>query len=276
MLGTLLVQSARAQPITLANAGFEANIAPPGGYTILVPTGWTLHDPAGIIDGSSDAVGAINASGPNTFFPGGAPEGNQAALIYLAGDRGAGEVGLRQSVSATLQTRTRYTLTVEVGNIASGFGPPGNTYYNLDGFPGYRIDLFAGATLLARDANSMGATIPEGEFRTTTLEVEIGQSHPALDQPLSIWLVNLNQAGPANAPGIEVDFDDVRLLATPLPECPADFDGDGVVDFFDYDAFVRCFEGSGCPPGTTADFDHDGTVDFFDYDAFVVAFETPC
>ncbi len=58
--------------------------------------------------------------------------------------------------------------------------------------------------------------------------------------------------------------------------CPADFDGDGTVDFFDYDAFVVCFEGGACPDGKTADFDNDGTVDFFDYDAFVQAFETPC
>jgi len=58
--------------------------------------------------------------------------------------------------------------------------------------------------------------------------------------------------------------------------CPADFDGDGTVDFFDYDAFVNCFEGIACPPGKTADFDGDGSADFFDYDAFVVAFETPC
>ncbi|MEK6702004.1 MAG: hypothetical protein AABZ53_07065 [Planctomycetota bacterium] len=58
--------------------------------------------------------------------------------------------------------------------------------------------------------------------------------------------------------------------------CAADFDGDGTVDFFDYDSFVVCFEGGACPPGTTADFDGDGTVDFFDYDAFVMAFEAPC
>ncbi|MEK6704021.1 MAG: hypothetical protein AABZ53_17325 [Planctomycetota bacterium] len=63
---------------------------------------------------------------------------------------------------------------------------------------------------------------------------------------------------------------------TPPPACRADFDGDGTVDFFDYDAFVNCFEGLFCPPGKTADFDGDGSVDFFDYDAFVVAFETGC
>ncbi|MEK6701837.1 MAG: hypothetical protein AABZ53_06210 [Planctomycetota bacterium] len=58
--------------------------------------------------------------------------------------------------------------------------------------------------------------------------------------------------------------------------CPADFNADGAVDFFDYDEFVVCFEGTACPPGVSADFDADGTIDFFDYDAFVVAFETPC
>mgnify|MGYP001574878119 CR=1 FL=1 len=68
----------------------------------------------------------------------------------------------------------------------------------------------------------------------------------------------------------------VAVLLPPAPPCPADFDGDGTVDFFDYDAFVMCFEGGACPPGKTADFDQDGTVDFFDYDACVVAFETPC
>ncbi|MEK6703837.1 MAG: zinc-dependent metalloprotease family protein, partial [Planctomycetota bacterium] len=60
------------------------------------------------------------------------------------------------------------------------------------------------------------------------------------------------------------------------PLCPPDFDNDGTVDFFDYDAFVNCFEGLACPPGMTADFDGDATVDFFDYDAFVIAFEVGC
>ncbi|MEK6702711.1 MAG: hypothetical protein AABZ53_10640 [Planctomycetota bacterium] len=64
-------------------------------------------------------------------------------------------------------------------------------------------------------------------------------------------------------------------VGTP-PTCPADFDGDGTADFFDYDAFVTCFEGGSCPSGKTADFDGDGTVDFFDYDAFVAEFESGC
>lgn len=56
----------------------------------------------------------------------------------------------------------------------------------------------------------------------------------------------------------------------------ADFNLDGFVDGFDYDDFVVCFEGDGCPPGTSADFNRDGFADGFDYDDFVTAFEQGC
>ncbi len=56
----------------------------------------------------------------------------------------------------------------------------------------------------------------------------------------------------------------------------SDFNGDGAVDFFDYDEFVTCFEGGVCPPGKTADFNNDTSVDFFDYDEFVAAYEIGC
>jgi hypothetical protein len=57
--------------------------------------------------------------------------------------------------------------------------------------------------------------------------------------------------------------------------CSADFNGDGFLDFFDYDNFVECFEIEVCGGGS-ADFNSDGFVDFFDYDDFVLAFETGC
>ncbi len=58
--------------------------------------------------------------------------------------------------------------------------------------------------------------------------------------------------------------------------CPADFNEDGFLDFFDYDDYVNCFENNVCPPGQNADFNGDGFVDFFDYDAYVAAFERGC
>lgn len=58
------------------------------------------------------------------------------------------------------------------------------------------------------------------------------------------------------------------------PACPADFNNDGFIDFFDYDAYVECFETGECVRARTADFNEDGFADFFDYDAFVEVFET--
>lgn len=78
--------------------------------------------------------------------------------------------------------------------------------------------------------------------------------------------------------GVPGDFDGNSNGTADLCEapCAADFNGDGFLDFFDFDDFVTCFEGGPCPPGRTADFDGDGFADFFDYDAFVAAFEAGC
>jgi hypothetical protein len=59
-------------------------------------------------------------------------------------------------------------------------------------------------------------------------------------------------------------------------DCLADFNDDGFVDFFDYDAFVLCFESGRCPRGRDADVNEDGFEDFFDYDAYVQSFEGGC
>ena len=55
-------------------------------------------------------------------------------------------------------------------------------------------------------------------------------------------------------------------------ECHADFNCDGVVDFFDYLDFVDVFSSS----ASAADFNGDGTIDFFDYLDFVDQFSTGC
>lgn len=57
----------------------------------------------------------------------------------------------------------------------------------------------------------------------------------------------------------------------PLP-CPADFDGDGFIDAFDYARYVVAFESGDIGSDTNA----DGFLDAFDYEAFVSAFEVGC
>ena len=55
-------------------------------------------------------------------------------------------------------------------------------------------------------------------------------------------------------------------------KCPADFNEDGSVDFFDYLDFVDAFS-SNLP---SADFNHESSIDFFDYLDFVDAFSIGC
>jgi len=52
----------------------------------------------------------------------------------------------------------------------------------------------------------------------------------------------------------------------------ADFNGDGFLDFTDFDAFVAGFEAG----DEAADFNADGFIDFTDFDGFVSAFEAGC
>ncbi|MEP4079064.1 dienelactone hydrolase family protein [Haloferula sp.] len=213
-----------AAPIAISNAGFEAdtlpNMNPIPDNTFRVdpgtPSSWDAYDPNGILNGNNLSIGLINPTG-STFFPGGAPEGSLAAIVYLQGAYGSGEVGIQQTLADTLELKTRYTLQVDVGNIDSGQGSPssadgGAVFYNLNGFPGYRIDLMAGDQVIASDT---GAEIGEGLWVTREVTIDIGDSHPLEGADLRIRLVNLNIAD-APDPGIEVDFDDVRLEATSL------------------------------------------------------------
>ena len=215
------INVSHAAPLTILNAGFEndtmPDLSPIPDNTFRVdpgtPSDWDAYDPNGLLNGGNISIGLINPTGSD-FFPGGAPEGSLAALIYLDGAFGQGEVGIQQTLEDTLELKTRYTLQVDVGNIASGQGSAssadgGNNFYNLDGFTGYRIDLMAGDIVLASDT---GAEIGEGLWETREIVYDVGDAHPQEGGTLTIRLVNLNVADNPD-PGIEVDFDDVRLDA---------------------------------------------------------------
>ncbi|MEM9016431.1 MAG: hypothetical protein AAGC68_05410 [Verrucomicrobiota bacterium] len=221
----LLIEEGSAQSITIANLGFEVDTLPGGQpipeNTIRVdpstPSDWDIYDPNFIIDGGSNSVGIINPTN-SSFYSGGAPEGSQAALIYLEAS-GQGEAGIHQTLASSLQLQTRYTLQVDVGNPASGTSSSsssgGAILFNFAGFPGYRIDLLAATTVIASDT---GASIPDGSWDTRTLVVDIGDSSDLAGETLSVRLVSLNQTGTSGEPGIQVNFDHVRLVTSPVPE----------------------------------------------------------
>ena len=72
----------QAQAIAITNPSFEANFAPAGGFPVLVPNGWNLYDPGGIVNQANNAVGVLNPTG-TSFFTAPVPNGNNVALVYF-------------------------------------------------------------------------------------------------------------------------------------------------------------------------------------------------
>lgn len=211
---------ALAAPLTVVNHGFEDTSGQTvfNEFTFGTPAGWQLYDPFGVEPDGGTFVGTLLPNGVE-FFNSTAPEGQRVAILFNSGREGEGEYGFVQTLAETLQANTAYELTVEVGNIASGTATNGD-FFNLDEFPGYRVDLLAGGTVIASDVNSL--VIPEGEFATSTVSFTTGAADALLGQQLGIRLVNLNviPAGftQGTSPDLEVDFDDVALDATAVPE----------------------------------------------------------
>ena len=194
--------------IFVENRGFEANPVADGTYTdTVIPTGWSKYDPNNIIGQNYNSLGILNPTG-TPLYPGGAAEGKNVALVFLWRMQTDGlPAGFSQQLVATLQAKTKYILRVKIGNIAPVMGDA----WDLTGFPGYRVELLAGNTVLAEDNNTL---IPnEGTFLESEVSFSTGLADPSLGQPLGIRLINLNKG----SSGIEVNFDDIRLDASPLP-----------------------------------------------------------
>lgn len=215
-----LTAETNATVITVINPGFEdvSGQTPFNEFTFGEPQGWDFYDPDSIIPDPGTFTGTLQPNGTD-FFNTTAPEGVKVSILFNSGREGEGEYGYVQTLTDTLQANTEYVLSVEVGNIASGTAQD-ETFFNLDEFPGYRVDLLAGGVVIAQDDNSL--VIPEAEFATSTVSISVGAAHAQLGQQLGIRLVNLNviPAGftQETSPDLEVDFDDVGLSSTPIPE----------------------------------------------------------
>lgn len=232
MLGA---RSGDAAEVPVVNPGFEdisTALVTYNEFTFGSLPGWSLYDRdavAGAGAGPSYYVGTLTpqilpARDPVNYqnFPAGAYEGQRVGIAFnYAAVNPGHEYGLQQTLTTVLAANTRYTLTVRIGNIASGWSVD-NTFFNLSGFPGYRVDLLAGNTLLASDNNSLAGAIAEGAWGLSTLVYESGAAPDAINQNLRIRLVNLNLVDTASpettAADREVDFDAVSLHAVAVPE----------------------------------------------------------
>ena len=265
--------------VPIENPGFEEIAGEPlfNEFSFTAPPGWELHDPnlvAANGNGPTFYVGTLTPfeedpiGNPGVYvnFPDGAPEGQRVAIAFnFVGSDGIGEYGIYQTLDAILEPNMTYTLQVEIGNIATGTAMSGQTF-NLNGFPGYRVDLMAGEVILDSDDDGLTGLIDEGMWMTSTVTYTTGAMHDQLNERLRIRLVNKNVLDPIDPTAdIEVDFDDVRLDASPVA-CMGDASGDGSVDFVDLNLVLGNW-GSSVPAGTMGDVTGDGVVDFGDLNA---------
>jgi hypothetical protein len=165
-------------------------------------------------------------------------------------------------------------LTIDFGTVAVG-SPAVDT---LTVFNAGNVALFNSAgvsTLNYALSASAGFTAPAGSFLDAAGGAVNGHT------------LTMNTSTPGPKVGtVTITSDDpdqpvrvvtlVGVVETPPPACLPDFNGDGFLDFFDYDEFVACYEDTICPPGKTADHNGDGFIDFFDYDQFVTDYEAGC
>jgi hypothetical protein len=163
-----------ADPVEVINPSFELPALSEGGFTSGVVDGWETTPPTGVFY-------------PQTFqFTLPLPDGNQVG--YANFDTGQ----LAQTLSATLQSNTTYTLTVYVGKRLDCCYPNP-----------YSVELYAGSALLGSENSQDPAP---GDFAVSTITFTSSDSDPLEGSPLRIVLKSVGTG--------QVGFDNVSLDAT--------------------------------------------------------------
>ncbi len=213
--------------------------------------------------------------------------------IYLARTQNNAAVDSFYAFADTGSTLVRKWNVPCAASYASEFGiGPDGSVYMFDNAPGggfriQRLNPNSGAVLHSYQVIAADFLQPHFAIDATGrvfvsngafFNGRVYSFNPDLTLRWSIAVPNANQGSPALGPDgtLILAGTGANVRAYRTPHCPADFNGDGFLDFFDFDDFVACFEGGACPPGKSADFNNDGFADFFDFDDFVIAFEAGC
>jgi hypothetical protein len=190
VLALVCAASGYAASLPIANPSFENPTLSPGGFFIGV-NGWTL------IDGGGFNVYTYNPSGSAL---GAAPDGDNIAVI--SGNNIAPDAGITQTLTATLEANTTYTLTFDVIHLVTTTMDP------------YLGSLIANGVTLASD-NSLNPAL--NHYALDTIVYNSGPNPAELGQALTVTLAG---AGCTSGPGCEsgvLGFDNVALDAAPTP-----------------------------------------------------------
>ncbi len=183
----------KAASINILNHSFEGPEAPLnrfGGFSIGGGNinSWVASSTTGVLNPSkSDANATSDSIIFDSYYDEPVPDGVQVAW-------GNEDATIFQRLSATLESNTKYTLGVYVGQ------------RNRSGFVGYNIELLAGNTVLASN-NSI--TPDPGTFSLVNVHYTSSNNDPLIGQALGIRL---------SSSGIQTNFDNVTLDATAVPE----------------------------------------------------------
>ena len=226
-----------AAVVPILNPGFEANLLAnpnPGqidnfivaagqGATITAVPNWTFTASQ---QDSFTSYGGVSDLAIANHAPEGALDNNIAWLFIGEGKR-LGSMSVRQTLAATLQENTRYTLTLRVAQSARAEGNPA-----LDNpvFPNLGNGVSTGDVFARLWVNSPGTAMPgflalassvsvpaDNTWVDWTLVWETGASEALEGGTLGIELYNQANTQALSAP-VEVFFDEVALDATTVPE----------------------------------------------------------
>lgn len=127
-------------------------------------------------------------------------------------------------------------------------------------------DPFTGQLIVIRDDGISAEEILRTNLGETMLPSSWGSGSPTLDSDGTLYVVGGNASSTADAPG------EIYKFSAELPVCPADRNGDGLVDFFDLQDFLNDFVAM----DPSADLNGDTLWDFFDLQQFLNDFAGGC
>lgn len=165
--------------VTINNPSFENPSVAPGGWTYGID-GWVTSGSAGVWDPSGWGFTAQN--------------GHQIGFIG-DGNGGGADGTASQTLTATLQPNSTYNLSIQVVGRKDGYNPG----------TAYSISLYAGSSLLTLITP---VTPQPGSWTQLKTTYSTGGSLISSD-PLEIVI---------SSSAVQLDFDNVQLNVTPVPE----------------------------------------------------------
>jgi hypothetical protein len=201
----------RAQSITVPDFSFESPVT--GGFqdnsgiaagSVIPNTGNAWYYLGGFTAGGSP-VGVQNVAA-NGFSAGANPDGTQDGYVNVGAWMGSGAL-------TTIQANSTYTLTVSEGNRGGGFAQTAGFTLAMAFGSAVGTGLTNSANWTSSLHENYAGSPAVGTFADYTTSFTTGASDASIGQSLFVLLGSDVTAG--NNP---IDYDDVRLVVTPVPE----------------------------------------------------------